>query len=69
MDIFFLSFNITLYKTLGDVVIISISNSLVILSKTISRCSNPKKPHLKPNPNAWELSCSICRAESFNFNL
>ena len=58
-----------LYTTPGVVVNRLISNSLSSLSVTISKCNNPKKPHLKPNPNAEEDSVSKEKLESFNFSL
>ena len=33
------------------------------------KCSKPKKPHLKPNPNADEDSASNEKLASFNCNL
>ena len=44
------------------------SNSLSSLSVIISRWSNPKKPHLKPNPKADEDSGSNEKLASFNCN-
>ena len=38
-------------------------------SLIISKCNNPKKPHLKPNPNAEDVSASNVKLASFNFNL
>ena len=58
----------TLYITDGDVVIKLKSNSRSSLSSIISKCNNPKKPHLKPNPNAVEVSASYCKAASFNLS-
>ena len=58
----------TLYKTDGAVVIRFKSNSLSNLSCIISKCNNPKKPHLNPNPSAIEVSGSYWSAASFNFN-
>ena len=48
----------TLYTTPGVVVNKFISNSLSNLSVIISKCNNPKKPHLNPNPSAEEDSGS-----------
>ena len=58
----------TLYITEGAVVINPKSNSLSNLSSIISKCNNPKKPHLNPNPKAAEVSGSYSNAASFNFN-
>ena len=58
----------TLYITDGAVVIKPKSNSLSSLSSIISKCNNPKKPHLNPKPSACDVSCSNSRAASFNFN-
>ena len=58
----------TLYITDGAVVISPKSNSLSNLSSIISKCNSPKKPHLKPNPNATEFSGSNSSAASFSFN-
>ena len=58
----------TLYITDGAVVIKLKSNSLSSLSSIISKCNNPKKPHLNPEPNATEVSGSYSKAASFNFN-
>ena len=44
------------------------SNSLSNLSSIISKCNNPKNPHLNPNPSAADVSCSNSNAASFNFN-
>ena len=41
-----------------------ISNSLSNLSVTISKCNNPKNPHLKPKPSAEEDSASKEKLES-----
>ena len=43
-------------------------NSLSILLIIISICNNPKKPHLKPNPKASEVSGSNTNEASFNFS-
>ena len=56
----------TLYITDGAVVISPKSNSLSNLSSIISRWSNPKNPHLNPNPNAADVSGSYSSAASFN---
>ena len=45
------------------------SNSLSSLSVIISKWSRPKKPHLKPNPNAVEDSASKEKLASFNCSL
>ena len=45
------------------------SNSLSNLSVIISRCNNPKNPHLNPRPSALEDSGSYEKLASFNFNL
>ena len=58
----------TLYITDGAVVISPKSNSLSILSSIISRCNNPKNPHLNPKPNAADVSCSYSSAASFSFS-
>ena len=34
----------------------------------ISKCNNPRNPHLNPNPNATDVSASNCSAASFNCN-
>ena len=44
------------------------SNSLSSLSSIISKCNNPKNPHLNPEPKAPEVSGSYSNAASFNFN-
>ena len=49
---------VTSYTTLGDVVIISIPNSRLILSSITSICNKPKNPQRKPKPNASETSGS-----------
>ena len=46
-----------------------ISNSLSSLSVTISKCSNPKNPHLNPKPKADDDSGSNEKLASFNCNL
>ena len=51
------------------VAITSISNSRFIRSIVTSICNNPRKPVLKPNPKATDVSGSKVRAASFNFNL
>ena len=58
----------TLYITDGAVVINPKSNSLSNLSSIISKCNNPKNPHLNPKPNAADVSGSYSNAASFNFN-
>ena len=58
----------TLYITDGAVVINPKSNSLSSLSSIISKCNNPKNPHLNPKPNAADVSGSYSNAASFNFN-
>ena len=58
----------TLYITDGAVVINPKSNSLSNLSSIISKCNNPKNPHLNPNPKAADVSGSNSNAASFNFN-
>ena len=45
------------------------SNSLSNLSVTISKCNNPKNPHLNPKPKADEDSGSNEKLASFNCNL
>ena len=62
------SFKFTLYTTPGVVVSKFTSNSLSNLYVTISRCSNPRKPHLKPNPKAEDDSASNEKLASFNCN-
>ena len=57
-------FLIILNSTEGGVTIKDKSNSLSNLSITISRCNNPKKPHLNPNPNAEEVSGSKTKLAS-----
>ena len=57
-----------MYITDGAVVIKPKSNSLSNLSITISKCNNPRKPHLNPNPNAIDVSGSYSNAASFNFS-
>ena len=44
------------------------SNSLSNLSSIISKCNNPKKPHLKPKPKAADVSGSYSKAASFSCN-
>ena len=44
-------------------------NSLVILSFIISKCNNPRNPHLNPKPNAVDVSGSNTKEASFSFNL
>ena len=44
------------------------SNSLSNLSSIISKCNNPKNPHLKPKPKAADVSGSYSKAASFNCN-
>ena len=56
----------TLYITDGAVVISPKSNSLSSLSSIISKCSNPKNPHLNPNPSAADVSVSYSSAASFS---
>ena len=56
---------VMLYTTLGDVVIISRLNSRSKRSCIISKCNNPKNPHLKPNPRAADVSVSKLKLESF----
>ena len=46
------------FITDGAVVINPKSNSLSNLSSIISKCNNPKNPHLKPKPSAAEVSGS-----------
>ena len=58
-----------MYTTPGVVVNKFTSNSLSNLSVTISKCNNPKKPHLKPNPKAEEDSGSKEKLESFSLSL
>ncbi len=58
----------TLYITDGAVVISPKSNSLSNLSSIISKCNNPKNPHLNPNPKAADVSGSYSSAASFNFS-
>ena len=58
----------TLYTTLGAVVTRSRSNSLSRRSWMISICNNPKKPHLKPNPKATEVSGSYVKEASLSFS-
>ena len=43
-----------------------ISNSLSNLSVIISKCNNPKKPHLNPKPSAEEDSASYEKLESLS---
>ena len=45
-----------------------ISNSLSNLSVTISKCNNPKKPHLKPKPSAEDDSASKEKLASFSWS-
>ena len=59
---------VILYITDGLVAIMSILNSLSILSSIISMWSRPRKPHLNPNPNASEVSGWNSKAASFSFN-
>ena len=59
-------FKFTLYTTPGVVVSKFTSNSLSNLSVIISRCNNPKNPHLKPSPNAEDDSASNEKLASFN---
>ena len=56
----------TIYDTLGTVVMTSILNSLSKRSWIISIWSNPKKPHLNPNPRATELSGENVREASLS---
>ena len=56
------------YTTDGAVEISSKLNSLVNLSLMISICNKPKNPHLKPKPNAAEVSASKLNDESFKDN-
>ncbi len=58
----------TLYITLGAVVIISRSNSLSTRSWIISICKSPKKPHLKPKPKAADDSGSNINAASLSLS-
>jgi len=55
---------VILYITDGAVVMISRLNSLSILSWMISICNNPRKPHLKPNPKAIDVSGSKAKDAS-----
>ena len=59
-------FLISLNSTDGGVTINDRSNSLSNLSITISKCSRPKNPHLKPNPKAEDVSGSKTKLASFN---
>ena len=56
----------TLYITPGAVVTRSRLYSLSSLSCIISRCRSPKKPHLKPNPRAIDVSGSNCSDASLS---
>ena len=47
-----------LNSTEGGVTINDRSNSLSSLSITISKCNNPKNPHLNPKPKADDVSGS-----------
>ena len=58
----------TSYSTEGAVDIKSKSYSLSNLSRTTSIWSVPKKPHLKPKPNASETSGSYINEESLRTN-
>ena len=49
---------ITRYTTLGAVEMRSRSNSRSRRSRTISRCSRPRKPIRNPKPSALEVSGS-----------
>ena len=51
------------------VVIISIPNSSLNLCCTTSRCSKPRKPHLKPLPSTGILEACTKIPPSFNCNL
>ena len=62
------SFSNNSYTTVGAVVIKSISYSRSKRSCTISICNKPKKPHLKPKPNAVEFSGSNKRDASFKLS-
>ena len=58
-------FFVTQYITDGAVVTKFKLNYLSNLSSIISKCNNPKNPHLKPNPKAAEVSSSNSNAASF----
>ena len=59
---------ITSYITEGLVAMISMLNSLLILSLIISICNNPRKPHLKPKPKASLVSGSLVNEASLSFS-
>ena len=56
----------TWYTTPGAVVTRSKLYSRSSLSWITSRCSSPRKPHLKPKPRAMDVSASNCKDASFN---
>ena len=59
---------VTIYETLGAVVIRSRSNSLSSLSSMISMCKSPKNPQRNPKPRAVETSGSKLKDASLSCN-
>ena len=69
MSIFVPSVFITLYSTVGAVIIKLTSYSSSNLSCIISICRRPKNPHLNPVPRRLDLCSENVSAASFILNL